>query len=358
MPERPNNVEKLLSDYDAKVALHESFRGTCETLIRQLLRMEGLRVHSVTSRVKERSHLAEKLSRFGKDYATLSDITDIVGIRVITHFEDDVDRIAAVVQREFDFDESRSVDKRKALDPDRFGYISVHFICNMRHDRSELAEYREFAGMRCEIQIRSILQHAWAEIEHDLGYKAGSPVPAPIRRRFSRLAGLLEIGDSEFAHIRDDLAAYAARVAEEIRQRPASVGLDDVSMRSFVASDPESNDIDREIATYLGAAFDAETSLGWLAEAMQHVGIQTIEELRAALKDRKDFILKQYKIRVPRGRYSILTHGIGIFHLFQILLAEMGDQKAMEQAFEKFRIGGPNVHEAAAEVFNAIRGAR
>ena len=228
----------------------------------------------------------------------------------------------------------------------------------MRQDRSELAEYREFAEMRCEIQIRSILQHAWAEIEHDLGYKAGSQVPAPIRRRFSRLAGLLEIGDSEFAQIRDDLAAYAARVAEEIRQRPASVGLDDVSMRSFVENDPESNQIDSEIATYVGAALDAESSFGWLAEAMQYVGIQTIEELRAALKDRKGFILKQYKMRVPPGSYLSLSLGIGIFHLFQILLAERGDQKAMEHAFEKFRIGGPNVHESAEEVFNAIRSAR
>ncbi len=357
MSEQSNNADKLLNEYDATVALHESFRGTCENLIRQLIRMEELRVHSVTSRVKGRSNLAEKVSRLGKDYTALSDVTDVVGVRVITHFEDDVDRIAAVVQREFEVDGAKSIDKRKALDPDRFGYISVHFICSLRKDRAELAEYRAFAGMCCEIQIRSILQHAWAEIEHDLGYKSGSPIPSPIRRRFSRLAGLLEIGDSEFAQIRDDLAAYAARVAEEIRRRPASVGLDDVSLRSFVANDPDSKQLDKEIAEYVGAALDKEPSFAWLAEAMQYVGIQTIEELRRALSERKNFILKQYKARVAPGEYDTLSPAIGIFHLFQVLLTERGDQKAMEQAFEKFHIG-TSAPEAADVVFNAIRRAR
>ncbi len=230
MPENAGSVDKMLVEYDSKLSLHENFRVACEGLVRQLLRLERLRVHSVTSRVKERSHLAEKLSRLGKDYAALSDVSDIVGVRVITHFEDEVNRIAEVVEREFQIDPGRSVDKRKALDPDRFGYISLHFICSIRRDRAALAEYREFAGICCEIQVRSILQHAWAEIEHDLGYKAGAPIPAPIRRRFSRLAGLLEIGDREFTLIRDDLAAYAERVPEEIRQSPASVGVDDVSL--------------------------------------------------------------------------------------------------------------------------------
>jgi ppGpp synthetase/RelA/SpoT-type nucleotidyltranferase len=358
MSEPADRLEKVLAEYDDRLVLHERFAATCEGLIRQLLRSENLRVHSVASRVKERSHLAEKLSRFGKEYATLSDVTDVVGVRVITHFEDEVDRIAGVVQREFLVDPDKSIDKRKALDPDRFGYISLHSICTMRRDRGALAEYREFAELRCEIQIRSILQHAWAEIEHDLGYKVGAPIPAPIRRRFSRLAGLLEIGDSEFTLIRDDLAAYAERVTEDIQERPSSVGLDNVSLKAFLASDPGSISLANEIATYVGATLAEEHNLQFLVETLKYVGIQTIEDLRTNLESRKDFVMKQYTRRVEKGKYKILSSGIGIFHLFEVLIAERNDVNEMERAFQKFNIGANDFGAAAADVFNAIQASR
>lgn len=150
MAEHRDDVGKILTEYDANLGLYDNYRVSCEALVRQLLRMENLRVHSVSSRIKGRMNLAEKLSRFGKEYGALKDVTDVIGIRVITHFEDDVDRIAAVIQREFRIDPKKSVDKRKALDPDRFGYMSLHFICSMREDRARLAEYGQFAGIECE----------------------------------------------------------------------------------------------------------------------------------------------------------------------------------------------------------------
>jgi putative GTP pyrophosphokinase len=357
MPEHADEVGRILSQYDANLGLYENYRISCEALVRQLLRTENLRVHSVSSRIKERTHLAEKLSRFGKEYGTLADVTDVVGIRIITHFEDDVDRIATVVQREFKIDPQKSIDKRKALDPDRFGYMSLHFICSMREHRAKLVEYSQFSGIECEIQVRSILQHAWAEIEHDLGYKTGAPIPAPIRRRFSRLAGLLEIGDSEFRLIRDDLAAYAKQVTVDIQQRPSSVGLDDVSLKAFLASDPTSMHLDREIASYMGARLDDKYDGLLLAEMVKYTGIQTIEELQTALETHKEFILKQYKTRVAKGEVSTLSDGIGIFHLFEVLIAEKNDLAEMERAFEKFNIGADS-KTAAFEVLREIQAAR
>lgn len=188
-------------------------------------------------------------------------------------------------------------------------------------------------------QVRSILQHAWAEIEHDLGYKSGAPIPAPIRRRFSRLAGLLEIGDSEFAHIRDDLATYAEQVTEDIQQHPSSVGLDDVSLKAFIASDPTSIYLDNEIAMHAGAALVDDPGFLTLAEMVQYTGIQTIEELQSAMEKRKEFILKQYKSRVRKGEYASLNPG------------------EMEKAFEKFHIG-LDYKTTALEVFNEINAAR
>jgi ppGpp synthetase/RelA/SpoT-type nucleotidyltranferase len=70
------------------------------------------------------------------------------------------------------------------------------------------------------------LQHAWAEIEHDLGYKTALGVPRNVRRQFSRLAGLLEIADTEFASIRDRLSSYERDLPGLIEQSPDEVLLD------------------------------------------------------------------------------------------------------------------------------------
>jgi ppGpp synthetase/RelA/SpoT-type nucleotidyltranferase len=91
-------------------------------------------------------------------------------------------------------------DKAQALlEDEKFGYASIHYLVRLKVNRTDLSEYSRFKGLVAEIQVRTILQHAWAEIEHDIQYK--SAIPSSIRRRFMSLAGMLEIGDREFQAI-------------------------------------------------------------------------------------------------------------------------------------------------------------
>ena len=119
------------------------------------------------------------------------------------------------------------------MDPDRFGYVSLHYVLELSPERSRMSEYRRFAGLKAELQIRSLLQHVWAETEHDLGYKSAAGVPKLIRRRFARLAGMLEIADAEFVALRDELTQYELEVPERVQQEPASVQLDKASLRAY-----------------------------------------------------------------------------------------------------------------------------
>ena len=102
----------------------------------------------------------------------------------------------------FAVDLARSVDKRRQAELDRFGYRSLHYICAPAPSFFEQHGFVYMPELRFEVQLRTILQHAWAEMEHDLGYKAPEAIPAQIRRRFSRLAGLLELADEEFLSIK------------------------------------------------------------------------------------------------------------------------------------------------------------
>ena len=195
-------MEDFDSDYDSATVGMQAFGLKLEALILSTVEANGIQVLSVTSRVKSKASVRRKLERTDRE-GDIRSLTDILGIRIITYFRDEVDAVARLIEEEFKIDAERSVDKRAALDPDRFGYLSLHYIAQLTQNRSQLVEYRTYAGVLFEVQIRSILQHAWAEIEHDRGYKSEAEVPRAVRRRFSRLASLLELADDEFLGLRE-----------------------------------------------------------------------------------------------------------------------------------------------------------
>lgn len=336
-----NPTQKILKDYDANLALFGDFKASCERLVAELLRLEGVTVHSVHARVKERPKLQEKLEREGKNYRALKDVTDIIGVRVITHFEDEVDKIGALIEREFVTDTDKSVDKRKLLDPDRFGYLSLHYICSLSHDRIRLAENRRFRELACEIQIRSILQHAWAEIEHDLGYKSGHGIPAPIRRRFSRLAGLLEVADEEFAAIRDDLSHYESKVRTEVTTAPEEVGIDNISLKAMFEQNQFIRESDSEFVRSAGSTVDEDNDrlIEFLSKCLLYVGITTVQSLLESLRRHKDLLMFYARTRLRAKEYSSMVRGVSIMHLLWALLVLDGGEERLLRAFEDLVTG-------------------
>ncbi|MDQ2730965.1 MAG: hypothetical protein M3Y56_04845 [Armatimonadota bacterium] len=201
-------TEKIMGQYSVQRELFQRLGSKLQPLLDSLLQDIGAQVLFVDMRVKEENSLRRKIASKPDQYSALSDITDILGLRVVTYRSGEVDSIAEVVSQEFNIDPNNSIDKRAALADDQFGYLSLHYVANLNQERLSLPEYRPFAACKFEIQIRSVLQHTWAEIEHDIGYKPGIELPVGMRRRFSRIAGLLEVADEEFNRIVIDLERY------------------------------------------------------------------------------------------------------------------------------------------------------
>jgi putative GTP pyrophosphokinase len=107
-----NLNEKIVEQYDREVELYSSFTRKMKDLVVEILKENGLNIHSVTHRVKDRDSLIKKLSKPESNYADLHDVTDTSGIRIITYFEDDVDKVAQLIEQEFEVDSANSVDKR------------------------------------------------------------------------------------------------------------------------------------------------------------------------------------------------------------------------------------------------------
>ena len=165
-----------------------------------------------------------------KSYSKAEDITDLSGIRVITFIESDARRVCDLITSSFPIHASDSQDKAINLGVDRFGYRSFHYVCDLGRDRLQLPEYSLYEGLLFEIQVRTVLQHAWAEIEHDRNYKFSGVLPDPLQRRLHLLAGVLEVVDREFVALATDIDRYA----EELSKRTRSGDLDvEITTRSL-----------------------------------------------------------------------------------------------------------------------------
>mgnify|MGYP000149625380 CR=1 FL=1 len=345
----------ILAEYRGKLPFYDQLTTTCKELVEKLLQAEGIRVHSVTSRPKSCESLQVKLGMEEKHYEALGEITDLAGIRIITYFADDVDAVATMIEREFAVDPEHSIDKGKALDPDRFGYLSLHYVCTLSDERARLLEYAAYKGCVCEIQVRSILQHAWAEIEHDLGYKAVQGIPRLIRRRFSRLAGLLETADDEFTRIRNELAAYASEVKRDIAEKPSGVLLDKVSLAAFIQQDDTVRRVDEELAEWRGAQLE-EPPDSWVERQvgrLRYAGMETIDDVHTALVARLPILVRQFQYRFAGGETTTLLRGVSLVQLWQVLLAEKGDPAEMEAAFGKLGIG--TARKTILRIFDAVK---
>ena len=340
-------TQQIIQEYDAKHGIHEDFCGQVESLLRQLLKAKQIPAHSISSRVKARDSLIAKIDKKGRNYRDLSDVTDLIGIRVITYFADQVDDVSKLIESEFEVDPDNSVDKRDSLDPDRFGYLSMHYIVSLPKQRKDLTENKIYANLKAEIQIRSILQHAWAEIEHDLGYKSKREVPFIIRRQFARLSGLLELGDEEFVKIRNDLHKYEASMPGEIASNTPSTPIDKVTLLEFAKHDKTIEHLDKSIAKALkcklvGEAPDIEGDI----DRLGYFGLTKINQLKEALEKYQVGIVKLAEIWGSDPDDEIqndptIRRGISLFYLTHLLAGAKQSQHEIDSYYKKFQIGSP-----------------
>jgi ppGpp synthetase/RelA/SpoT-type nucleotidyltranferase len=178
------SIKKHLAWFDGVRPRYTTLGNTVAATIRTLVQNDRIDVIDVTHRAKSRTSFAEKIKRKRYNNPQL-EMTDLAGIRVITLIERDIERVSRLIETSFNVHAEFSADKSADLGPDRFGYRSVHFVCDVGAARSLLPEFLPYANMLFEVQIRTALQHAWAEIEHDRSYKFSGELPSKLKRGVS-----------------------------------------------------------------------------------------------------------------------------------------------------------------------------
>lgn len=337
-----NRTHDLLRQYDESVSLLSAFGTELNRLLDSLL--TAYRTQPISCRLKSRSSLEKKIESKSGKYESLAEITDIVGLRIITFFSDEIDRIASVLEREFDVDRENSVDRRK-IDIDRFGYQSLHYVLKLSHKRQTLPEFARFSGLKAEIQIRTVLQHAWAEIEHDIGYKSDAQLPVQLRRPFYRAAALLETADDLFLSLRQQHDDYRASLPARIRDEPQTVLLDQSSLGMFLTESQSLRELDTRIASFSRSSFHASPdSESRMLEDLSHFGVRTIGDLESALLKHGDDLIALYS-RIDRRWLDYLAanphkqhnpsmpNGVSIFYLTFLLAARSNDSEFIKKYY-------------------------
>ena len=190
-----NEINKIVKN-------HIPFTGMINELIKSLLDSQEIKYHIVESRTKTPESLEEKVERKGiRDFK--SEILDITGIRIILYYQDDIDKVQKLINENFQVDQLNSVNKENLYDSNEFGYLSRHYIVELNDKRNKLAEWKRFKKYYAEIQVRTVLQHSWASISHELSYKKNYDIPKEVSRKLFRLASLFELADEQFLEIRD-----------------------------------------------------------------------------------------------------------------------------------------------------------
>ena len=295
------HCQAILQEYEDNLPRFREVEAQVRETLRRTLQEAGLAVAAIESRVKGHDSLAGKLELKGHKYNSLANLTDILGLRVITFYIDDVDKVASAVARLCTIDWENSVDKRKIHEIDSFGYLSLHYICSVP----------DFP-YRFEIQMRTLLQHAWANMDHDTGYKSGVEIPRRYLRNMSRLAGMLELVDDEFSKIRIELTDYRRRVQGLVRSGNLDeVPIDGDTFRSYLDLAPFTP-LNKRIASMNQAEIQEVPLMPYLA-VYKGIGLKTLGDISRMIKDYSE------------GAYQIACYQIGLTDL-DIISSSIGPQ--------------------------------
>jgi putative GTP pyrophosphokinase len=303
--------KKAVEQYANKRQLYDDFSWEIKNILDEAIESRNLKINEIQCRAKDEKSFGKKAmtpSEQNPDEPKyknpMLDITDLAGVRVITFFPRTVDEISQLIQEEFEViervDHTASAERER-----RLGYLSVHYLVQLGSNRNKLSEYKKFVGLTAEIQVRTVLQHAWAEIEHDIRYKSTSTIPQVISRRLMALAGLLEIADREFEAIQTEDASLRANARTLISEGKLSeVELTPDALHSYL--DTRLGPDDR-ISDY---------TYDWTTKFLRGMGFQNLGQVDECIAGLDDDKLSRAALGGRSGQVS----------RFEVLLAaSMGD---------------------------------
>ena len=315
--------EAILGEYRTLYPELGKMSDALTAKIKKFFDEAGIVVAGIEHRVKTEASLAGKLALKGEKYRDIYDVTDIIGLRVITFYADDVDRVASVMEHHFGIDWENSVDKRTAHDTDSFGYLSLHYIFRVPKKLYYRRGHPELNKLRFEVQMRTVLQHAWANMNHDTGYKSGVEVPRIYLRQLSRLAGILELVDDEFGRLRTEITDYRRRMQSLVASgRLEEVALDGDTFKSYLDIRPF-DALNHRIAA-VNQAEILPVSLMHFLPLLQRLNFKTLGDVDTMVRECSEGAYQLARYQIGLSDIDIISSSIGLQNLCLVHILKNG----------------------------------
>ncbi|MFZ3017428.1 MAG: hypothetical protein WA056_03080 [Gallionella sp.] len=349
-------LSHLISEYNNAAEKYKEYVDHLVATLGTLLFAGEIKCHAIVGRLKTRESLRGKIINGRKEYASLEEITDIAGVRITTYFSSDVDKVANLIAPMFLIDEKNSIDRRQTIDSDRFGYLSLHYIVR---PNPTIDSDSQFDHLPAEIQVRSILQHAWAEIEHDLGYKVPSGIPRTIRRKFSLAAGLLELADHQFDEIRLEVDEYRKDLPTAIHKQANVVAINVHSLHHLIEHDAPISALDLRISRLVGGSLSGTFSVSRLLKMLQIIDINTVGDLLENIGREQTKIIAfttEWFANSNSADVVALNKGISILFLFYTKISAGLDASRVIASLHDAGVSDRLVSETSRRVLEAAKG--
>ncbi|MCE5262970.1 MAG: RelA/SpoT domain-containing protein [Deltaproteobacteria bacterium] len=214
-------ADKLTYSAWAKFVLDQIYSSVKSAIHPQKIE-EFLKIPAIP-RLKETKSLVDKALFRNKNYQDpYSDITDKVGVRFVVLLTSDIKKVEKAICGSSDWTSSkdRDYEEERRERPLEFTYQSVHYIVRASRDLS-IYETMIPQGTPCEIQVRTLLQHAHSELTHDSIYKPRRAASVEIQRTVAKSMALIEATDDFFERVMEDLgkASEAERKVLTVLER-------------------------------------------------------------------------------------------------------------------------------------------
>ena len=267
-----DRIDRAVAEFAALQPQLEQASLDFIALVTSIIDDAGINYLSVTGRAKSVPSFAGKAHRLiaelGETIDPMAEIADQVGVRVITYVQSDILAVADLLTEQLTVLDDRDLGQETAQQG-RFGYASRHLLVSLDH-----GEDTAYAPLRCaSVQLRTVLQHAWAEFEHDIRYKGTIPpeqVP-DLDRRFTLAAGLLELADREFSTIRDRIQSGLGESTVPAHEEDPRISAPELA--TFLAG------------RYASAGWSRTDHYVWIAGLLLELGIASLDELSGSLRD-------------------------------------------------------------------------
>ena len=314
-------IEAQVARYAQERPLYDAFSHNLRTLIESLLEAEGIKYQVVEARAKDVDSFKEKITRSGKSYVDpIKELSDLCGARIIVYYQGDVDLVADLIAREFKVEENESIHQAESFDADRFGYLSLHYVVTLGATRSKLSEWKFADALKAEIQIRTVIQHAWSAVSHALQYKQETAIPSKLQRRLFRIAGLFELADAEFMGIREAKDTLTKDAAAQLLNGNKAIPITSETITAMVTSSECVKRLNEEAisAGFSPSAFDENANAyAEIYDAARRLNLNSIGEIEEILAGNNIAYFKSIFVGLDHKKWSISPEFVVFFGLLR-----------------------------------------